>query len=252
MTVVGALTMTGTISGNMPNSVRWDSPDIVRPGRRRSEPAGPADVLPTIPRRSRFHIAVKRGLDIAISLSMLLLMSPVMLVVAIMIKTTSRGSIFFKQTRIGLNGRAFTMYKFRSMRQDAEEDQRFLAHLNEQDGPVFKIEQDPRLTPIGKLLRNSSIDELPQLWNVLKGEMAIVGPRPLWRPEAEKASDRARLRTRVKPGLTCLWQISGRSEVGYDEWVELDLYYIQNRSLLLDALIILQTIPAVLTGRGAY
>ena len=113
-------------------------------------------------------------------------------------------------------------------------------------------EDDPRLTPVGKFLRSSSLDELPQLWNVLKGEMAIVGPRPLWRPEADKGGPRAKLRTWVKPGLTCLWQISGRSEVGYDEWVELDLYYIQNRSLLLDLLIVLQTIPAVLSGRGAY
>jgi lipopolysaccharide/colanic/teichoic acid biosynthesis glycosyltransferase len=172
--------------------------------------------------------------------------------VAILVKLTSRGEVFFKQTRIGLNGRSFTMYKFRSMCKGAQDDRKFLADLNEQDGPVFKIADDPRLTSIGKFLRSSSLDELPQLWNVLKGEMAIVGPRPLWQPEAEKASPRARLRTWVKPGLTCLWQISGRSEVGYDEWVELDLYYIQNRSLLLDLLIVLQTIPAVLSGRGAY
>jgi len=178
--------------------------------------------------------------------------APIMCVVAIMVKLTSGGPVFFKQTRIGLDGTPFTMYKFRSMRQGAEEDQKFLAHLNEQDGPVFKIADDPRLTPIGKFLRNSSLDELPQFWNVLKGEMAIVGPRPLWAPEAEQASDRAKLRTGVKPGLTCLWQISGRSEVGFDEWVELDLYYIQNRSLLLDLLIVVQTIPAVLSGRGAY
>jgi lipopolysaccharide/colanic/teichoic acid biosynthesis glycosyltransferase len=186
------------------------------------------------------------------SAALLLLLAPLMGAVAVMVRLTSRGPVFFKQTRIGLDGRPFTMYKFRSMRRGAEEDQKFLSHLNEQQGPVFKIAEDPRLTPIGKFLRNSSLDELPQLWNVLKGEMAIVGPRPLWQPEAEKATDRARLRTRVKPGLTCLWQISGRSEVGYDEWVELDLYYIQNRSLLLDILIVLQTIPAVLSGRGAY
>ncbi len=195
---------------------------------------------------------MKRSSDIVLASVLLVLLAPIMGAVAIMVKLTSRGAVFFKQTRIGLDGRPFTMYKFRSMRRGAEEDQKFLADLNEQDGPVFKVAADPRLTSIGKFLRNSSLDELPQLWNVLTGDMAIVGPRPLWQPEAQKASPRARLRTRVKPGLTCLWQISGRSEIGYDEWIELDLYYIQNRSLLLDILIVVQTIPAVLSGRGAY
>jgi len=208
--------------------------------------------LPVIPQETQVYSIVKRASDIVVASLLLLLLSPIMGLVAFLVKVTSRGSVFFTQTRIGHNGRPFTMYKFRSMRNGAEDDREFLSELNEQDGPVFKIVEDPRLTPIGKFLRRSSLDELPQLWNVLKGEMAIVGPRPLWQPEAEKASDRARLRTRVKPGLTCLWQISGRSEVAYDEWVELDLYYIQNRSLLLDLLIVVQTIPAVLSGRGAY
>ncbi len=246
--------MTRTISGKMPtlDTGRWASPDVSRRRRPRTESVESTVALPTIPSRTHIYNGVKRCFDIMFSAALLLLLAPLMGAVAVMVRLTSRGPVFFKQTRIGLDGRPFTMYKFRSMRRGAEEDQKFLSHLNEQQGPVFKIAEDPRLTPIGKFLRNSSLDELPQLWNVLKGEMAIVGPRPLWQPEAEKATDRARLRTRVKPGLTCLWQISGRSEVGYDEWVELDLYYIQNRSLLLDILIVLQTIPAVLSGRGAY
>ncbi|MDP6634332.1 MAG: sugar transferase [Phycisphaerae bacterium] len=246
--------MTRSIAGNMPtlDTGRWASPDIARTRRPRTEPAKSAVALPVIPQDTHVYSIVKRAADIVVAATMLVLLAPLMGVVAILVKLTSRGPVFFTQTRIGLDGRPFTMYKFRSMRQGAQNDQHFLLDLNEQDGPVFKIANDPRLTPIGKFLRNSSLDELPQFWNVLKGEMAIVGPRPLWQPEAEKASDRARLRTRVKPGLTCLWQISGRSEVAYDEWVELDLYYIQNRSLLLDLLIVVQTIPAVLSGRGAY
>jgi len=246
--------MTRTVAGKIPalDTDRWASPDIVRGKWSRAGSAKPLADLPIIPRESRLYSMVKRAADIVVSVTLLLLLAPLMGLVAILVRLTSRGDVFFKQTRIGLDGRSFTMYKFRSMRQGAQDDRKFLADLNEQEGPVFKIAEDPRLTPIGKFLRSSSLDELPQLWNVLKGEMAIVGPRPLWRPEAEKADKRAQLRTRVKPGLTCLWQISGRSEVGYDEWVELDLYYIQNRSLLLDLLIVLQTIPAVLSGRGAY
>jgi len=242
------------MAGKIPalDTDRWASPGIVRGKWSRADSAKPSEALPTIPRNTRLYSIVKRAADIVFSVTLLLLLAPLMGLVAIMVKLTSRGDVFFKQTRIGFNGRSFTMYKFRSMRKGAEGDREFLADLNEQEGPVFKIADDPRLTPIGKFLRSSSLDELPQLWNVLKGEMALVGPRPLWQPEAEKASQRARLRSCVKPGLTCLWQISGRSEVGYDEWVELDLYYIQNRSLLLDLLIVLQTIPAVLSGRGAY
>jgi exopolysaccharide biosynthesis polyprenyl glycosylphosphotransferase len=242
------------MAGKIPtlDTDRWASPGIARGKSSRTDSAKPSTALPTIPRDTRLYSIAKRAADIVLSVTLLLLLAPLMGLVAIMVKLTSRGDVFFKQTRIGLNGRSFTMYKFRSMCKGAEDDRKFLADLNEQEGPVFKIANDPRLTPIGKFLRRSSLDELPQLWNVLKGEMAIVGPRPLWQPEAEKASQRARLRTRVKPGLTCLWQISGRSEVGHDEWVELDLYYIQNRSLLLDLLIVLQTIPAVLSGRGAY
>ncbi len=246
--------MTRSIAGKIPtlDTGRWASPDIARSRPPRTDSGESSVVLPTIPQETHVYSIVKRSMDIVVAVTSLLLLAPLMGLVAILVKLTSRGEVFFKQTRIGFNGRAFTMYKFRSMRKGAQDDRKFLSGLNEQEGPVFKITDDPRLTPIGRFLRRSSLDELPQLWNVLKGEMAIVGPRPLWLPEAEKVSERARLRTRVKPGLTCLWQISGRSEVGYDEWVELDLYYIQNRSLLLDLLVVVQTIPAVLSGRGAY
>ena len=144
------------------------------------------------------------------------------------------------------------MLKFRSMRRGAQEDREYFANLNEQEGPVFKIADDPRLTLLGRFMRRTSIDELPQLFNVLAGRMSIVGPRPLWLPEALQAKGKAILRTYVKPGLTCLWQISGRSELSYERWVELDIYYIENRTLLLDALIVIKTIPAVLSGKGAY
>jgi len=194
----------------------------------------------------------KRALDIVISAALIALLWPPMLLIAVLVKLTSRGPILFRQPRAGLNGGAFTMYKFRSMRDGAQDDRKLVEHLNQQSGPVFKIPEDPRLTGFGRFLRRSSLDELPQLFNVLRGEMTLVGPRPLWLPEAEEAAGRARLRTSVKPGLTCLWQISGRSELSYERWVELDLYYICRRSTLLDLMILGQTIPAVLTGRGAY
>jgi lipopolysaccharide/colanic/teichoic acid biosynthesis glycosyltransferase len=144
------------------------------------------------------------------------------------------------------------MVKFRTMHLGAEDDRKHLMHLNEQAGPIFKIAEDPRLTWIGRWLRQSSIDELPQLFHVLTGQMSLVGPRPFWLPEAQQAVGDARLRMLVKPGLTCLWQISGRSELSYDEWVQLDLFYISRRSLRLDLLILAQTLPAVLFGRGAF
>ena len=175
-----------------------------------------------------------------------------MLLAAVLVKLTSRGPVFFCQQRAGFLAKPFKMYKFRSMKRGAEDDRHYLKHLNEQRGPVFKIFDDPRLTLVGKFLRKSSIDELPQLFNVLKGEMSLVGPRPLWVFEASQTEGKALFRTCVKPGLTCLWPVSGRSELTYEQWVELDLYYILTRNIILDTQILIQTIPAVLTGRGAY
>ena len=197
--------------------------------------------------------AVKRLIDIVVASLLLVLLGPLMAAVALAIRMTSPGGALFRQLRAGQHGRPFLMYKFRSMRIGSEQHRHHVAHLNQMAGsPVFKAPEDPRITPLGRWLRRTSIDELPQLFNVLAGQMSLVGPRPLWLPEAQQAGLVSQMRTSVKPGLTCLWQISGRSELGYEQWVHLDLYYIQRRSLLLDLLIMCQTAPIVLSGRGAY
>lgn len=194
----------------------------------------------------------KRLLDAVLSCAFLVLVSPVMLAIALAIKLTSRGPVFFRQQRAGLAGRPFMLYKFRTMREGADRERPLVSHLNRKNGPIFKIPDDPRLTRIGRFLRSSSLDEMPQLFHCITGQMSLVGPRPLWVAEAERAEGPAKLRTRVKPGLTGLWQISGRSELTYEQLVLLDLYYIRRRSTLLDLLILIQTIPAVITCHGAY
>lgn len=203
-------------------------------------------------RRAYAYRVTKRVIDLVLSLAMLVLAAPIMVAAAVAIKATSRGPILFRQLRAGREGRPFTMYKFRSMVNGAEEARTGLNFLNEAEGPVFKLRQDPRLTWMGRILRRTSIDELPQLFNVLRGEMSLVGPRPLPLNEVMTGSPAERSRLEVTPGLTCLWQISGRCEVPYSEWMQLDLLYIQNRSLKLDLQILLRTIPAVLSCRGAY
>lgn len=201
---------------------------------------------------NEFLLAIKRAFDILVSGILLITLSSIMFIIAIAIKATSRGSILFKQTRVGLNGRRFTLYKFRSMVQDAERKKQELLHFNEMSGPVFKIKDDPRLTPIGKFLRKISLDELPQLINVFKGNMSIVGPRPPLPEEVTKYEPWQRRRLSMKPGITCLWQINGRNEINdFDQWMKLDLEYIDNWSLQLDFKIFLKTIPVVLLGRGA-
>jgi exopolysaccharide biosynthesis polyprenyl glycosylphosphotransferase len=197
-------------------------------------------------------IFAKRIVDFAISFIAITLLSPILLLAAILIKLTSAGPIFFIQKRVGLHKRPLNVYKFRTMAPDAERRIHEVEHLNEVSGPVFKIANDPRLTPIGKLLRKTSIDELPQLFNVLKGEMSLVGPRPLPVRDYEGFNeDWQRRRFSVKPGITCLWQVRGRSSIAFNEWMELDLLYIEKWSLWLDFQILLQTIPAVLKGTGA-
>ncbi|MBS3733557.1 MAG: sugar transferase [Phycisphaerae bacterium] len=205
-----------------------------------------------VPAGAPGYESLKRALDVVGACILLVVLSPVMLLTAAAIKLTSRGPALFRQVRAGRGGKPFTMYKFRSMRNGAQEQRPLVQPMNVQAGPVFKIPDDPRVTRVGRFLRRSSIDELPQLINVLRGEMSLVGPRPLWLPEAQAATGAARYRTAVKPGLTCLWQISGRSELGYDEWVRLDLYYITHRSTWLDLLVLVQTLPVVLSARGAY
>jgi exopolysaccharide biosynthesis polyprenyl glycosylphosphotransferase len=182
----------------------------------------------------------------------LTLISPVLLITTILIKLTSPGPVLFVQKRLGFNKRHFNVYKFRTMVVDAEKRMSEVEHLNEVSGPVFKIKNDPRITPIGRFLRKMSIDELPQLWNVMKGDMSLVGPRPLPVRDYEGFSqDWQRRRFSVRPGITCLWQIKGRSSIPFEQWMELDLQYIDKWSLWLDLEILLRTIPAVLKGSGA-
>lgn len=194
----------------------------------------------------------KRLLDITASSLMLLVLLPFFPLVALAIRLSSPGPILYRSTRLGKNGRAFTFLKFRSMVVDAHENRRHLLHLNEADGPVFKLANDPRVTRVGSILRRTSIDELPQLINVLRGEMSLVGPRPPIPEEVEKYEPWQRRRLEVTPGITCLWQISGRSRLGFNEWMRLDLQYIQHRSFKLDLKILLRTLPAVLSRDGAY
>ena len=197
------------------------------------------------------ELAFKRALDVAVSTLILLLTAPVLLIAALAIRLTSPGSILFKQERIGLNGRIFTLYKFRTMIEDAHERRGEVTHLNEMSGPVFKAKDDPRITAVGRWMRRFSLDEIPQLWNVLKGDMSLVGPRPPIPEEVASYHRWHRRRLSMKPGLTCLWQVSGRNQVDFDRWMQMDLQYIDNWSPSLDLKILLRTIPAVLSGRGA-
>jgi exopolysaccharide biosynthesis polyprenyl glycosylphosphotransferase len=196
-------------------------------------------------------MAIKRLFDIVSSSAGLLVLSPLLLMVALLIKLTSRGPIFFKQQRVGLHGKTFNMLKFRSMVVNAEELKAKLEALNEQTGPVFKIKNDPRITRIGRFIRKYSIDELPQLLNVLRGEMSVVGPRPPLPKEVEKYAAWQRRRLSVRPGLTCIWQVSGRNQISFEEWMYLDMQYIDDWSLMTDLRLILKTVPVVITGSGA-
>ncbi len=204
----------------------------------------------TVP-HDQIALFLKRALDLCASFMALLLLSPILGLVAFLVKGTSEGPVLFKQERVGLNGRRFQCLKFRTMVHNAEELKQKLEHLNEVSGPVFKIRNDPRITPVGRVLRKLSLDELPQLWNVLVGDMSLVGPRPPIPSEVEKYERWQRRRLSMRPGITCLWQISGRSELDFDTWMKLDLHYIDHWSLALDLIILIKTVPAVLSARGA-
>ena len=193
----------------------------------------------------------KRAVDVSCAGAGLLLTSPFWLAAAAAIKLTSPGPAIFRQTRVGLGGRPFTIYKFRTMVADAESRKAALRASSEQDGPAFKIARDPRITPVGRLLRMTSLDELPQLFNVLRGDMSLVGPRPLPVDEQNGCDRWHRARLDVVPGLTCIWQVKGRSRVSFDDWMRMDLAYLRKKHVVADLLILLQTVPAVLMSRGA-
>jgi exopolysaccharide biosynthesis polyprenyl glycosylphosphotransferase len=199
------------------------------------------------------YLAIKRAMDISAAGLGLLLLSPVLLLVALLIRLDSPGPVLFSQTRVGERGREFRCWKLRSMFIDAEERKRELEAQNEmQGGVLFKMKHDPRITRVGRFIRKASIDELPQLWNVVRGDMSLVGPRPAIPAEVAKYTPYERGRLAVKPGITCLWQISGRSDLPFDKQVALDIDYARSRSLGMDLDILLRTVPAVLTARGAY
>jgi len=203
-------------------------------------------------KKSAAFFVVKRVFDILLSLIGLVILSPIFLITSIAIYVEDHGPAFFVQERNGLGGEVFRMYKFRSMCKDASAMHQSLLSENELDGPAFKLKDDPRITKVGKFIRKTSIDELPQLLNIIKGEMSIVGPRPLPTYETAELNAYQRQRMLVKPGLTCYWQCSGRNDIPFDEWMELDMKYIKEASVLTDMVIVLKTIKAVIHGGGAY
>lgn len=196
--------------------------------------------------------AVKRLLDIVCSALALLVLSPLFLVLILLIRLDG-GPAFYTQTRVGQGGKLFRIYKFRSMyvNADAPEMLEKLRQFNEMDGPAFKMKNDPRITPVGRFIRRTSLDELPQLWNILRGDMSLVGPRPALESEVAQYKPEYHERLLVKQGLTCYWQCSGRNNIGFEEWMQMDIRYVRERSLWTDIKILLKTVPAVLTGNGA-
>jgi exopolysaccharide biosynthesis polyprenyl glycosylphosphotransferase len=200
---------------------------------------------------NELQLFAKRAADFVLAAVLLVLLTPLLLILALLIRLTSLGHILYRQTRCGLGGRRFTLYKFRSMVANADSLRAELEALNEMDGPVFKLTDDPRCTPLGRWLRRFSLDELPQLWNIFRGDMSFVGPRPPLPEEVERYEPWQRRRLRMRPGLICLWALEGRSRLSFDRWVRFDLAYIDNWSLWLDLKIILKGIPHVVLGRGA-
>lgn len=204
------------------------------------------------PKGGAFYLISKRAMDICASLIAIILLSPLFIIVSIAIKIEDpKGKVLFCQPRCGKEKKVFSMYKFRSMVSNAEELLEELQEKNEMDGPVFKIKEDPRITNVGKFIRKTSIDELPQLFNVLKGDMSLVGPRPPIPREVQQYNDYQKQRLIVKPGLTCIWQVSGRNTIGFEEWIEMDLEYIRNRSLWLDIKLIFKTVGVLFGDENA-
>lgn len=208
------------------------------------------EIVPAEGNRSAVYLAAKRLFDIVGAIALLILLSPIILATFAVLMFTTRGKPLFRQTRLGHRGRPFTMLKFRTMSSDAEAKRDEVE--NEQDGPIFKNRTDSRITCIGRILRVTSIDEMPQLFNILAGHMALVGPRPPIGEEVAKYKPWQRRRLSVKPGLTCLWQVSGRSDIGFERWVEMDIWYVENQNFANDLKLLLQTPWSVLSRRGAY
>lgn len=202
-------------------------------------------------RSNILYEVIKRIIDIVASFTGLILLSPLILIVSMLIKLESKGEVIFKQKRVGLNGKEFYMYKFRSMVINAEELKEQLESQNEMSGPMFKIKDDPRITNVGKFIRKTSIDELPQLINVIKGDMSLVGPRPSLPKEVKKFEQWMMERLEVKPGLTCIWQISGRNNIDFEDWMKLDIKYVRERSFKLDIKLILKTVLVLLGDKNA-
>jgi exopolysaccharide biosynthesis polyprenyl glycosylphosphotransferase len=196
----------------------------------------------------KWQLLVKRTADVVVATLGLVFLTPAFVFIAILIRSSSKGPVIFRQRRVGLQGKIFVMYKFRTMHEEAEGQLAGMAELVEWDGPIFRVKNDPRVTRIGRLLRRLSLDELPQLFNVLAGEMSLVGPRPHLPEEAARYEPWHRKRLTCKPGLTCLWQVTQRHNMTFDEWIRLDLQYVEEWSLWLDFRICLKTIPAVLSG----
>lgn len=210
------------------------------------------EISKILERESKLYLFIKRSIDIICSLAGIIVLSPVFLIVAALIKIEDpKGSIFFCQERNGQHPNTFKMYKFRSMVHNAEELLKDLQHKNEQTGPAFKMANDPRITKVGKFIRKTSLDELPQLFNILKGDMSLVGPRPPIPREVREYNPYQMQRLLVKPGLTCIWQVSGRNNIGFDEWVDMDLEYIKTRNLLLDIKLILKTVKVLFGDSNA-
>ena len=199
-----------------------------------------------------FYEAIKRLIDIICSFVGILVLSPLFIIIAIIVKFTSKGPIFFSQKRVGRNGKEFDMYKFRSMVVNAEELKEKLAAQNEMSGPMFKMKDDPRVTKVGKFIRKTSIDELPQLWNILKGDMSLVGPRPSLPKEVAQFEDWMYKRLEVKPGLTCYWQVSGRNNIDFEDWMKLDIRYVEERNLWIDIKLIFKTVGVLFGDKNAH
>lgn len=239
-----------TLTANSGNTVVKEELNYLNDGSNQNRDN--QDVVSVSIKNKYVYRVIKRVFDIIASLIGLIILSPLFCVVAILIKREDGGPVFFKQERTGYKNKPFTMYKFRTMCVNAPEMHKFLLEQNELDGPAFKMKDDPRITKIGKVLRKTSIDELPQLLNILKGEMSVVGPRPLPVYETDQMTPYQMTRHLVKPGLTCYWQVMGRTEVPFDEWMELDQKYLEKRSVTTDFGLIIMTFRALGAGDGAY